>query len=86
MFYILSVYIYVEHTHNFFLSLKALNVTKNTTVQNVNIGPTMSSIQGIYMYRIAGWPGTVTVVAWHGWSRHWCARGPGFDSEGNHPF
>ncbi len=32
------------------------------------------------------WPGSVTVVAWHGRSRDWCARGPGFESGGNYPF
>ncbi len=32
------------------------------------------------------WPGSVTGVAWHGWSRDWCARGPGIKSRGNHHF
>ena len=32
------------------------------------------------------WPGSVTVVTWHGWSRDWCARGLGFDSGGTSPF
>ncbi len=32
------------------------------------------------------WPGSVTGVAWHGWSRDWCARGPVINSGGNHLF
>ncbi len=33
------------------------------------------------------WPGSVTVVAWHGWSRDWCGRGvPGSIPGGTTPF
>ena len=32
------------------------------------------------------WPGSVTGVVWHGWSRDWCARGPGINSGENHHF
>ncbi len=31
------------------------------------------------------WPGSVTGVAWHGWSMDWCARGLGINSGGGSP-
>ncbi len=71
---------------NFHLTLTPLNFTKHYCRKCKNWSKSDYVIDTGPIQVRNRWSGSVTGVAWHGWSRDWCARSPGINSGGNHHF
>ena len=70
------------------LTRTPLNLTKHYRTVGIckNWSKSDNVIDAGPIYVRNRWPHSVTGLAWHGWSRDWCERGPGINSGENHHF
>ena len=70
----------LEQFSNIHLTLSPLNLTKYYSRKCKNWPKSEYAINTRPIHVRNCCPGSITGVAWYGWARDWCARGPGFDS------